>query len=46
MEDLSDSFDDNVKIELKMSIETYKEIDKEFNAIITKYSDIKCKVIN
>ena len=46
MEDLSDTFDDNVKIELKMSIETYKEIDKEFNAIITKYSDIKCKVIN
>lgn len=46
VEDLSDTFDDSVKIELKMPIETYKEIDKQFNSIITKYSEIKCKVIN
>ena len=46
IEDFSDTFNDNVKIEFSMPIETYKEIEKELNTITTKYSDIKCKVIN
>ena len=37
---------DKVKIELSMNIDTYKEIETELNKIITKFSDIKCKVIN
>jgi len=46
IEDFSDTFNDGVKIELFMSIETYKEIDKQLNEITTKHADIKCKVIN
>tara|TARA_Y100001972_G_scaffold126938_1_gene182187 strand:- start:980 stop:1507 length:528 start_codon:yes stop_codon:yes gene_type:complete len=46
IEDLSDTDKDEVTIQMKMPIEIYKKIDKEFNAIITTHSEIKCKVIN
>ena len=45
--EFSDEIDsDKVKIELSMNIDTYKEIETELNQITTKFSDIKCKVIN
>ena len=46
IEDLSHTDKDEVTIQMKMPIEIYKKIDKEFNAIITSHSEIKCKVIN
>lgn len=50
-EDDFEEFDDNeykdkVVIQLKMPIETYKDIEENFNKIVTNHSTIQCKVIN